>query len=159
MKKKQIIGVLGLLVNNKGRVLITRRNDSVDSQMNGLWQVPGGALEFGEKPVETMHRELKEELGVSDIEVLTLLPFVGSDVRKNKHGGYHIILMCYLGNMKHEQPIFLNEEASEYRWINSKEINTIPHMPFVDNFVKAAKQYIEQNPTLFRSGRACSTTN
>lgn len=52
------------VVLRDGRVMICRRKPEVH---NGLkWEFPGGKLEAGETPEETLARELKEEL---DIEV------------------------------------------------------------------------------------------
>lgn len=155
MQKQQIIGVLGLLVNEYGQVLLSRRNDKDDPQMNGLWQIPGGALEFGESPIETLHRELKEELGISDIEIMTLLPFVGSRVRKNVNDEYHIILICYLGKMKHKQPIVLNEEGSEYQWIDPGEIKKYRGLPFLDTFILEAEKFLKKTKNLSGSISCC----
>lgn len=31
---------------------------------NEVWDLPGGKIEYGESPQETMHREIKEEIGL-----------------------------------------------------------------------------------------------
>jgi 8-oxo-dGTP diphosphatase len=51
------------LVDTDGRVLIARRPEG--KTMAGLWEFPGGKVEPGETPEETIIRELEEELGLT----------------------------------------------------------------------------------------------
>ena len=50
------------LVDADGRVLIAQR--PADKAMAGLWEFPGGKVEDGEAPEQSLIRELKEELGI-----------------------------------------------------------------------------------------------
>jgi mutator protein MutT len=50
------------LVDPDGRVLLTER--PAGKTMAGLWEFPGGKIEAGERPEQTLIRELKEELGI-----------------------------------------------------------------------------------------------
>lgn len=50
------------LIDARGRVLLARRPP--DKPMAGLWEFPGGKVEPGERPGETLARELAEELGL-----------------------------------------------------------------------------------------------
>ena len=50
------------LVDSDGRVLIAQRPEG--KPMAGLWEFPGGKVETGERPEETLIRELEEELGI-----------------------------------------------------------------------------------------------
>ena len=54
---------VGILIDDGGRVLITRREKS--AHQGGLWEFPGGKVEPGETIAEALSRELQEELGVS----------------------------------------------------------------------------------------------
>ena len=51
------------LIDTDGRVLIAQRPEG--KPMAGLWEFPGGKVEQGELPEETLIRELKEELGIT----------------------------------------------------------------------------------------------
>ena len=58
---REVSVAVGVLLDDDGRVLITRRPDHV--HQGGLWEFPGGKLEAGESVTEALARELAEELG------------------------------------------------------------------------------------------------
>ena len=57
----QVIGV-GVVLNEAGEVLIDQRLN--EGLLGGLWEFPGGKQEQGELIVETISRELREELAI-----------------------------------------------------------------------------------------------
>jgi 8-oxo-dGTP diphosphatase len=59
---KLVLVVACALVDTDGRVLLTER--PAGKTMAGLWEFPGGKIEAGERPEDTLIRELKEELGI-----------------------------------------------------------------------------------------------
>ena len=52
----------GPLSDLDGRVLLAQR--PAGKPMAGLWEFPGGKVESGERPEDSLIRELKEELGI-----------------------------------------------------------------------------------------------
>ena len=48
-----------VLIDPDGRVLIAQRPEG--KSMAGLWEFPGGKVEPGERPEETVIREMQEE--------------------------------------------------------------------------------------------------
>lgn len=58
--------VAGCIFNNKGEILLQRRQDK------NKWGFPGGAIELGESAEIAIKREVKEETGL-DVEVLNLI--------------------------------------------------------------------------------------
>ena len=67
MKQFKHIGSYGLILDNDKIVLIKK----VGGPYNGKLDLPGGTIEWGEKPEETLIRELEEEVGikVTDFEL------------------------------------------------------------------------------------------
>ncbi len=56
---------IACIVNERGEVLLQKRGDEGNE---GLWGLPGGAMELGESFQEALHREVKEETGI-DVEI------------------------------------------------------------------------------------------
>jgi len=52
----------------KVEVFVAKRND-IDA-----WQFPQGGIDEGESPKEALFRELKEEIGTDQIEIITYMP-------------------------------------------------------------------------------------
>lgn len=44
------------------------------SDMKGVWQFPQGGIDNNESPKEALYRELKEEIGTDDIEIIAEAP-------------------------------------------------------------------------------------
>ncbi len=57
-----MVGV-GIVLDHQGKVLIGQRQP--DGLLGGLWEFPGGKQEPGETMVETVARELQEEVGLT----------------------------------------------------------------------------------------------
>ncbi len=62
MSVKLVLVAACALVDIDARVLLAQR--PAGKPMAGLWEFPGGKVEAGERPEETLIRELKEELGI-----------------------------------------------------------------------------------------------
>lgn len=59
------VGVAAIILNKKNEILFQLRGEKAKNE-RGLWKLPGGTVEYGEKAEDALKRELKEEL---DIEV------------------------------------------------------------------------------------------
>jgi mutator protein MutT len=64
MVNKQIWSVVvGCLIKNNNKILLLKRGDDEDSYP-GLWELPGGKVEFGESLDQAVKREVREETGL-----------------------------------------------------------------------------------------------
>jgi 8-oxo-dGTP diphosphatase len=138
---KEIIPVVcGVIVKNN-KYLLTKRADSewgeeFENIKRLPWQFPGGGLEFGESVEECLYREIKEETGL-DVRIIKLLPKVFHNVR----GLWHGLFVCFLCQMKNEnQPVIINEEASDYGWYSLAEIAKLPYLPLTYKVAKIAQK-------------------
>ncbi len=65
------VGVGAIIVDAEGRLFPARRGPQAKNE-RGLWEFPGGSVEFGERLAEALKREIREEYGV-EISVGELL--------------------------------------------------------------------------------------
>ncbi len=63
MSVKLVLVAACALIDADGRVLIAQRPEG--KPMASLWEFPGGKIEDGERPEQSLIRELKEELGIT----------------------------------------------------------------------------------------------
>jgi 8-oxo-dGTP diphosphatase len=78
------------LVDPDVRVLIAQR--PAGKPMAGLWEFPGGKIEHGERPEETLIRELNEELGITvSEECLAPLTFAS-----HSYPDFHLLMPLYV---------------------------------------------------------------
>lgn len=69
--QKTVLVVAAALLDQAGRVLMQRRR--LGAEHGGLWEFPGGKVEAGETPGESLCREIAEELGL-DLDPTSLMP-------------------------------------------------------------------------------------
>ncbi len=72
------LGVGIVLFNHDGQVFSAHRkqnNITPDTANDKLWQFPQGGIDAGETPRQAAGRELAEETGISDAQILYELPY------------------------------------------------------------------------------------
>lgn len=71
---KQRKSARAILLNERDQVLLVRHEDMLPAdrewpEVLGYWATPGGGIEGGESAVEALRRELREELGLTEVKV------------------------------------------------------------------------------------------
>jgi 8-oxo-dGTP diphosphatase len=85
-----LIVVACALVDADGRVLIAQRPEG--KAMAGLWEFPGGKVEAGETPEQTLIRELQEELGIV-VREACLAPLTFAS---HAYADFHLLMPLYV---------------------------------------------------------------
>ncbi|HET9814359.1 MAG TPA: (deoxy)nucleoside triphosphate pyrophosphohydrolase [Xanthobacteraceae bacterium] len=109
------------LIDPDARVLIAQR--PAGKPMAGLWEFPGGKVEAGERPENTLIRELKEELGiVVDETCLAPLTFAS-------HGyqDFHLLMPLYV--CRRWQGTVTPSEGQTLAWVRSNRLREYPMPP------------------------------
>ena len=75
------LGVYGVTVRDNQLLLVTKGNQGVYAN---LLDLPGGGVEFGESPEETLAREFQEEVGMvfESCALITNLSYTNSALKK-----------------------------------------------------------------------------
>jgi 8-oxo-dGTP diphosphatase len=129
---KILISSSAIIYNHRNQVLIAKR--SSDKKIDpGLWEIIGGAIEFGETPLECLEREISEELDckLSNIKLLDIYSFVNPKLERQ------IISIQYIATID-EFPKFNTEEIAELKWIDESDI---PKLKFSMNCKKRIADY------------------
>lgn len=116
-KRQRIyIAVKGIVID-KGRALIVRRRESRTPDGGDWWEFPGGTMEFGETPEQTLVREMWEETGL-DIVPERLL-YVSS---AQNSPAYQVIIITYLCSCHDVSKLHLSDEHSGVMWADQNEM-------------------------------------
>jgi 8-oxo-dGTP diphosphatase len=102
------------LVDADGRVLLARRPPG--KPMAGLWEFPGGKVEQGERPEETLIRELKEELGI-DVREPCLAPLTFAS---HAYPDFHLLMPLYV--CRRWEGTVSPQEGQELAWVRPNKL-------------------------------------
>ena len=118
---KLLLVVACALVDPDGRVLISQR--PAGKAMAGLWEFPGGKVEPGETPEETLVRELREELGI-DTAASCLAPLTFAS-----HGypDFHLLMPLYV--CRRWQGTVVPQEGQAAKWVRARDLRSYPMPP------------------------------
>lgn len=141
-KQRRVIPALAIIFNEQGQILLTKR-DEPESPYHGLWEFPGGGIEHGENPQDTVLREVKEETGLT-VQLLTKHPFVYSHL--DERGEVHTIVMGFPARYVSGKIDTNNEpDVSEARWFNYEKIDFARTIPLTKEMLEEAREYMELN--------------
>jgi 8-oxo-dGTP diphosphatase len=102
------------LVDADGRVLLAQRPEG--KAMAGLWEFPGGKIEDGERPEQTLIRELKEELGITVSEdCLAPLTFAS-----HRYPDFHLLMPLYV--CRRWEGTVTGREAQRLAWVKPNRL-------------------------------------
>jgi 8-oxo-dGTP diphosphatase len=109
------------LVDADGRVLIAER--PAGRTMAGLWEFPGGKLELGERPEDTLIRELKEELDIV-VREACLAPLTFAS---HSYPDFHLLMPLYV--CRRWEGTVRPLEGQRIAWVRPNRLKDYPMPP------------------------------
>jgi phosphoglycolate phosphatase len=129
------ISTVGALIHDGlGKILLIRTH-----KWGNRWGIPGGKIERGERSIDALRREIREEtaLELEDIEFAMIQDSIDSPefIRPE-----HFILLNYVARAT-QSAVVLNDEAEEFRWLTPTEafglhLNQATHLLLTEALAK-----------------------
>ena len=109
------------LVDADKRVLIAQRPEG--KALAGLWEFPGGKIEAGERPEQTLIRELQEEIGITVSEsCLAPLTFAS-----HAYEHFHLLMPLYV--CRRWEGTVQAREGQSLAWVRANKLRDYPMPP------------------------------
>lgn len=120
--------VAAVIFNDKNEIFISRRKHG--KPLAGYWEFPGGKIEDGETPEESIKREIFEELNV-EMEVES---FLGENIHYYKEYSFSVQLLAFTGRIIEGEIILKDHDAME--WVSVDELQQFQFAPADIPFIK-----------------------
>lgn len=122
------------LLDRDNRILIAQRPEG--KHMAGLWEFPGGKVEKGETPEETLIRELEEELGVKTWQsCLAPLTFAS-----HAYPDFHLLMPLFVCRKWEGSP--LSKEDQQLKWVRVENLRDYPMPPADEPLIPALRDLL-----------------
>ena len=118
------------LIKKDNKYLVTKRPEN-DDYMPNLWDTPGGTIDFGEKIINALNREIKEETNLT-VKVGNVI-FCHNHLSGEERHQFELVYACdYIGGEIKLDP----QEHQEYRWVTLEEMVDLPKIAFLEELLK-----------------------
>lgn len=116
------VGAGAAIFDKDGKLFITLRGKKAKNE-RGKWEIPGGAVEFGETFEHAIKREIKEEHGI-EIKIIELLGVCDHIIPDE---GQHWVSPTYICKIVKGTPKMLEpEKCDEFGWFTIQEAEKLP---------------------------------
>jgi ADP-ribose pyrophosphatase YjhB (NUDIX family) len=119
---------IGAIVLDGEKILVVRRARQPSA---GLWSVPGGKVHGGEKLIDAVAREVREETGL-EIAVGAMVAIV-----ERMGDDWHYVILDYLGEVR-GGTLAAGDDVSEARWVTRDELDRLDTTEGLADVIDAA---------------------
>ncbi|MFA5828727.1 MAG: NUDIX hydrolase [Candidatus Shapirobacteria bacterium] len=121
------------LIKKDGKFLITHRSP-INDYMSNVWDIPGGSIDFDERAVNALSREIREEVNLEvDIEKII---FCFDHLSNPERHQFQLVYSCrYKSGIIKLNP----EEHDDYKWVTIEQIKDLPKIAFLDALYQELK--------------------
>jgi len=138
-EKLHIVAVVAVIRDEKGKYLVLRRHEN-EIVYPGMYTFPGGKIEENDSVEETLAKEAKEEANLSLKPQKILL----KDKSFTRPDGQTVKVFSYLCECKNPEDLKINEEFTNYKWVDIEELRNLEHVGIEEEILQAEK-ILEQN--------------
>lgn len=121
MTKKLLLVSAAAIFDGEGRILLAQRPPG--KAMAGLWEFPGGKVEPGETPEETVVRELREELAI-ETKVACLAPLTFAS---HAYESFNLLMPLFV--CRRYWGIPQAQEGQALKWVRPNKLRDYPMPP------------------------------
>lgn len=129
-QKIQRVSIKGMLCRD-GKVLALKSG-------NGIWELPGGGMDFGENVEQAFKREMEEELGFKSVRLGKFIN-IWSFISMRDGIDHHFIILDF-EIFTDEEDIKLSKEHMEYKWIGIEDLDGLDMR---EGYKESIKKYFE----------------
>lgn len=128
-----IVAVAAIIENTEGQMLLIKRASHKSNP--GFWEDVGGRLEPKENPKNGLLREIKEETGLCDIEIIKPLSVFHTYLDNQKKSKNELFGISYWCRTKTTE-ITLSDEHTEYKWVYPLEALLLTKHEALKNYIQ-----------------------
>lgn len=129
-----ILVVAAALIDRDGRVLLAQRPPN--KSMAGLWEFPGGKVEDGENPEDSLIRELNEELGI-DTWGSCLAPL---SFASHSYEDFHLLMPLFACRKWIGTPMAM--EGQVLKWVSKSDLKNYAMPPADIPLIAAIRDWL-----------------
>jgi len=124
--------VTALIRNDDGRILFVQH-------VEGRWQLPGGAIDPGERPAEAMQRECLEEAGITVEPIRIAGVFGGPEYRITYANGDEAgwVVTVFDAHIVAGDPAPSDDETQAVGWFSPEEVEALELAPSTHTTLKS----------------------
>ncbi|MDB5867495.1 MAG: 8-oxo-dGTP diphosphatase MutT [Betaproteobacteria bacterium] len=126
---KILLVVAAALIDADSRVLIAQRPEG--KALAGLWEFPGGKVDAGERPEDSLIRELHEELGIT-VKEACLAPLTFAS---HAYPDFHLLMPLYV--CRRWDGLVMSRENQALKWVRPRELRDYPMPPADEPLIPA----------------------
>ena len=104
------------IIRRAGKVLVCQRKKGARYELK--WEFPGGKLEANETIIESLQRELREELSI-ELKAVSRIEFQTADY---DDGGRFEVAYCFVSDHSGKET---NNVFQEIRWVTLSELQAL----------------------------------
>ncbi|KAH6685756.1 NUDIX hydrolase domain-like protein [Plectosphaerella plurivora] len=127
---KITVGAAIIRVENDSKSILLLKRNANERYFPGVFEIPGGQMEYGEKVCNAVSREVAEETGMTVMAIVSAMPWMKYTTNKQRNETQWVrrtLQLSYIVVVEDETTCTVNEdEHSEFVWANEAALQELP---------------------------------